>query len=553
LINRTAELLAIDKAFATLSDQDMFQQTPVLTFHGIGGIGKTALVQYVARRCEHEKMHYIRVDAQDIASLARSIQEQVNRYSQVDALLKNEDNWLVRSVIATRELLKLGPAVILVDSLSTSEQMTWLRNLLKDIQLGNRLFMVLISNKRKLTFEAPDRQFSRRLRVLPLELKALNRESCYEYLSQPDLQLETDVRDIVYEWTHGYPLALLVMKEAIASGLDPRRDEDRLSILAMLIERVITQKILAHVEPARLAWFQRILSLLSFPRRSSLDTMGKLIEQFAPDLRRESTVAYLTIPREIDEVAEVFSWDVLRAGNSVDSSVRNLFLLEYRVRQPEQYRAIHQFLAQLNAEQIQKAMGMDRVRCLREYLYHLVCQGDDTTLVGQIERAIRPIVQQAPESVVQFYDEVMQDEELQEAFGINRDAILSCIHKVQALVNQQFASETSGKERIYFLYLFLTHLIQIREVNTLPQDLRGRISQLIQQPVSESVLDLYEDLLGQGNLPVLLDLDVQSSSEQRPLDLSPGQTASSAQDLPAEQISVLERDSPPEQDHPPEG
>lgn len=535
LINRTTELQAIEKAFAALDNQDLLQKTPVLTFHGIVGIGKTTLVQYVARRCEHEKKHYIRVDAQDVAGLARSIQDQVNRYSQIDALLTNYDNWLERSVIATRQLLKLGPAVILVDSLSTSEQMLWLGKLLKDIQLGNRLFMVLASNKRKLTFEAPDRQFSRHLWLSPLKLEAFDRESCYEYLSQPDLQLEAEVRDIIYDWTHGYPLALLVMKEAIANGLDPRNDTDRLTILTMLIERVIKQNILARVELERLNWFQRILGLLSFPRRSFFETIGKLIEQFAPDLRRESQLAYLTIPKEIDEATEVFSWDVAKAGNAVDSSVRNLFLLEYRLRHPEQYREIHRFLARLNAEQMQRATGIDRVRCLREYLYHLVCQGEGAPFVHQIEQAIWPIMQTAPESLVDFYDEVMQDRELQEVFGSHSEAILSCIHKIQAFINQQFASKTSGRDRIHFLHVFLNHLMHILEVHTLPQELTERVSQLVQQPASENVQTLYEDLLKQSNFSALLQFDMQRSSEE------PG-----SQSLSPEQDQPLPQEQSPE-------
>lgn len=523
LINRSAELQEIDKAFASLVDQDMFQKTPVLTFYGIGGIGKTALVQYVARRCQYEKMPFIRVDAQDIAGLARSIQEQVSRYSQIDTLLTNYDNWLDRSVIVTSQLLRQGPAVILVDALSTSEQMIWLGNLLKDVHVVNRIFVILTSNKRKLTFEVPDRQFSRRLRILPLVLKALDRESCYEYLSQPDLQLEADVRDIVYEWTHGYPLALLVMKDAIASGLDPRKDEDRLSILAQLVERVITQKILARVESERVARFQRILGLLSFPRRSSLDTIGKLIERFAPDLRRESRSAYLTIPKEIDEVTEVFSWDALRAGYAVDSSVRNLFLLEYRVRQPEQYRAIHHFLVQLNEEQIGITTGIDRVRCLREYLYHLVCLGEDAPLVRQLELALWPFIQQTPEELPQFYDEVIQDEELQEACGQHREVIFSCIHKALAIVNQQFASETSGAARIHFLHVFLSHLMQIQEVQTLPFALTARLSDLVQQPASEQVVGLYQDLLAQSSFAALLQFTVQRSAEPSAQQSAPGQ------------------------------
>ncbi len=438
----------------------------------------------------------------------------------MDTLLKNFDDGFNRSVIATSQLLRLGPAVIMVDALSTSEQMIWLSNLLKNIQMVNRLFLIVTSSKQKLTFEAPDRQFSRRLRISSVVLKALDRESCYEYLSQPDLQLEADVRDIIYEWTHGYPLALLVMKETIARGLDLRKDADRLSMLATLIERVITRNILARVEPGRQPWFQRILGLLSFPRRSALDMIGKLVEQFSPDLRRENALAYVTIPREIDEYADVFSWDALRTGYAVDSAVRHLFLLEYRVRKPEQYRAIHRFLAQLNANQLPMATGSDRLRCLREYLYHLVCQGEGAPFVVQLELAFQPFLQETPAELLQFYEEVIQDEELKEACGQHREVVFSCIHKALAIVNQQFAEETNGEARIRFLHAFLDHLRHIQETAALPPVLLARITELVQQPASEQVVALYQELLALSNFSALLQFsppNPASAPDQRML------------------------------------
>jgi hypothetical protein len=529
LVNRNAELQVIDEAFTTLTDPDNVLKTPVLAFHGIGGIGKTAIVQHVARRCENEHLPYIHVEAEDIPGLARAIQQQVNKYHDVDSLLQNDDNSLERSKIATRELLKQGAAVMLVDSLNTTEQMKWLGDLLKDIHRGNRLFVVL-AGKRKFAFE-PDRPFIRQLKFRSYELAPLDRESSREYLSQ----LEEDVREIVYEWTRGYPLAMQVMKEAIARGLDINQAQDRLSILATLIERVIVQKVLARVDGEQRSWYQSMLGLLSFPRRFYIETMRSLIERFAPELQPASQLAYLLVPRKISEETEVLDWNSIQTGFSVSSPVRNLFLLDFRVRQPEKYRDIHAFLARLNYAQIQSehVRDVDLPRWLKEYIYHLACLGNAATLIEQISHAILPVIQKAPQTLINFYEEFTQDADLQEALGSSKDEVLFLIHKVQAFIHQQFADATTGTDRIEFLRFFFIHLRQMREAYMLPHALRERISLAVQLPVSEGLFELYQELLAQKLFSALFNFGVQGADEQgdTPSHLSVAQD-SAVQDTP---------------------
>lgn len=444
-VNRTFELKMIDEAFETLSESDFLLNTPILAFHGVGGIGKTAMLEQIKQRCGDENLPCITTHAQqDIPGISRSILEQVNNYRNVQGLMERESDWLDRSIIATKELLKQGPAVMLLDALdpNDTEQVRWLEELLGHVLLGNKLFVALTS-KQKLIFKQ-DRSVTRR--VKSLELKSLDRESCREYLSKPNLQLEAEVRDMVFEWTHGYPLAMQVMKESVAAGLDPRKAEDRQSILEAIVTQVITQKVLARVKPARMSWYYGILRLLSVPRRFKLAMMRDLIEQFAPEFRRESNIAYFALPKEIYEATGILSWNMLRAGFSVDTSVRNIFLLDLKIREPESHYAIHDFLARLNQESMTKVVGLDRVRYLREYLYHLACKGDTNDLLEQIRQAVQQTAEESPETLLQFSEEFTQDEELQETLGAYKNEALSLIHAIQAQLYREFGLEDSPPE-----------------------------------------------------------------------------------------------------------
>jgi hypothetical protein len=428
-VNRVAELKHIDNAFATLFDQDHLLKTRILAFHGIEGIGKTTMLQQIKQRCDREHLPYIHADAQqDIPGFSRTIVEQVHRYQNMHALLNHNGDWLNLSIIATRELLKLGPAVMLVDSLdpAKTEQLKWIETLLKNILLGNKLFVVLTS-KRKPIF-AQERSVANS--VTFLELQPLNRDSCQEYFSTPNLQLEAEVRDAVFEWTHGYPLAMQVMRQSIAAGLDPRKEEDRQGMLADIIEQVINQKVLARPSPDKRAWCHTILRLLSVPRRFSLLIIRRLVERFAPEYRRESGLAYLVIPKEINEATDALPWNVLRAGYAVDPSVRNIFLLELKIQQTEMYYSIHDFLAQINYDSMVETTGLDRIRALREYLYHLVCKKNDADVLEQIQRAIQQTTEGSPETFLHFSEEFMQDEELQEALGTYKNATITFIHTI---------------------------------------------------------------------------------------------------------------------------
>lgn len=182
--------------------------------------------------------------------------------------------------------------------------------------------------------------------------------------------------------------------------------------------------------------------------------LRELIERFAPDLRRESNLAYFVLPKEINEPADILSWNMLRAGFSVDAPLHQLFLLALKLTDPGLSASIHDFLAQINRRRVEEVGGSDRIRYVREFLYHAACRGKTPDFPQQIRAVVEQMLQEVPtpEMFVQFSEEFQQDEELQEALGTDRDGMLSLLQRKLAFLNQQLAQQTTGPDRAHFLY-----------------------------------------------------------------------------------------------------
>ncbi|HYT42480.1 MAG TPA: hypothetical protein VEP90_09045, partial [Methylomirabilota bacterium] len=234
---------------------------------------------------------------------------------------------------------------------------------------------------------------------------------------------------MIFDWTRGYPLAMTVITNAILNKqLDFSTEQNQRRLIEILMQEVIKKNLLAdvttHEDQNRL---QTLLALFSIPRRFNLILMQDLIKKFAPQYQLESSLAYLTLPSDINKVTSVLNWSMERAGYCIEAPIRNLFLLQYRVEQPHQYVEIHIFLAEKNLSFAGEVTGSDRSRYMREFFYHLA-YGENEALVRenltqQIERLTQLQAQErnnllpSLESFLQFYEEFQQDVELKEALG----------------------------------------------------------------------------------------------------------------------------------------
>jgi hypothetical protein len=410
-VNREPELKLIDESFEALLDRRRLLRTPIIEVQGVGGIGKTSLLKEVEQRCQETQLPCIWVDvSQHASSIEIEIISQVKRYTQVS---DNEN--FSDATRAMEILLKQTPVVMLLDAVDTAEttQLSLIEKLLKDLIDDEKLFVVFAS-KKTLTFQQY-RSVARKLTIF--QLKALDRKHCESFLDTLDTPTEPEVRNFIFEWTRGYPLAMNVLAQAVQNGLDPRTPEGQQKALALLTEQVIHQGVLTAVNSAKRTRYFSTLQLFSIPRRFNLVIMQDLIETFTPELKLESSIAYWSLPKEINEATDVLNWNMTRAGFSVDEPIRTLFLLLLKAEHSERYFAIHGFLAETNLQLAREVSGFDRARYIRECLYHTACMMDSSSTEQQLLDALRIVEQEPLETLLQFSEEFSQDAELKEALG----------------------------------------------------------------------------------------------------------------------------------------
>ena len=407
-VNRDEELARIDEAMATLMENKRLLQTPILEFYGVNGIGKSTLLREVVKMCSNKSLYYLWNDLSH----------------NLDFLSSTKD-------LSQKE----GPIVVIFNSLDAAspDLLREFESVLDELIERSNLFFVLASRDMK-KFENK-RSIARKL--TPHLLKPLSFERCKDYLNNFSDSITPEIRDMIFEWTRGYPLAMNVMADAIVDKhLNPRREADQKVLISILTEKVINQTLLASVLPNEHKQYQKLLSLLSIPRRFNLIILQDIIERFAPQLidkyKLESGLTYIMLPRQVNQATGLLSWDMGRAGYSIDAPIRNLFLLKLRIEEPDEYVKIYKFLAEENERFVPEVSGTDRIRYMREFFYHLAMGGKvanlQAILTQHIERLFEGEQRQSHENWTQFYEEFSQDEELKEVLRkVNTDFVLTLI------------------------------------------------------------------------------------------------------------------------------
>src|SRR5207249_3067911 len=132
---------------------------------------------------------------------------------------------------------------------------------------------------------------------------------------------------------------------------------------------------------------------------------------------------------------------------------------------------IHTFLAEKNKQFAQEVSGLDHIRYLREFFYHLASSGGEAkvreSLTQQIEQLANVQEEQNPlqsyEGLFQFYEEFQQDQELKEVLGQqNTSFALSLMYKRFLSIYRRFPKNEKGSWLINFFSL-ITQQAQSRD------------------------------------------------------------------------------------------
>jgi NACHT domain. len=414
-VNRVLELRLVDNALGDLLSEERLLRTPIIDFYGVPGIGKSSILLRVHQKCAEHKVPCIHADVgQNMAEFSREILKQATPVTQQPPDAISDKDMLDYSIQLSHTLLAQGPLVLLLDAVDTANggQFARIERLLDELIVHNKL-LVVVASRKLITFEYK-RNVARKLTNVPL--LPFDRQASDAYLATMVPPPTPALRDLLFSWTNGYPLAMKVMVELISTQtLDPLTEDGKKELIHTMVEQIITTNMLENVDVAEKKEYQTELYLLSVPRRFNLVIMQKLIEHFEPVLALDNSLAYIGLLKRITQATGALSWRLSKAGYAIDEPVRNILLLQMRTEDAARYFAINSFLAELNRINAAAVSGSDRIHYQREFLYHSVHSADVQALPLIIEKTVIQILQDSemyPEDLVQFHEEFMLDDDL---------------------------------------------------------------------------------------------------------------------------------------------
>ena len=500
-VNREPELKVIEEAFSDLLDQDRLLRTPIIDFYGVEGIGKTSLLERVVQKCDEKDVRRIWANAgQDLSQVEQSIIKQAREYARQTPLEFEPTAHLAQLVVqSTQELLKQGsPLVMLLDSIDTTNesQLEWLEKILSELAVYNKFFVVMTS-RRSIPFEK-EKSIARKLKPIPI--KPLDRASSEDYLDLfQQERLTPPIRQLIFEWTQGYPLAMNSMVDLIVNhDLNPLDEQGRLELVQQIVDRVITQGLLRDIKSEERTWLQKALRLLAIPRRFNLVIMQKLIEKFEPDLKLGKSLSYIVLPNRITQATEVLSWKMEKAGFAIEEPVRHILLLQWKIVSPLRYRQINQYLAELNWDNAKAITGPDHIRYQREYFYHSANSLEAQQLQPLLSQTIQQIIlaaEEEPDRLIQFVEEFMQDEELKEALGKQMTVVQHLLFADLAQkMYEAYEQEAEQEKSRRYLHSFFYYTVHDPEAHDIQALIKQKLLQLLEKEDAVFMLRLYEDL-----------------------------------------------------------
>ena len=496
-VNRVPELGILEESFNGLLKREDHFRPSILDFYGVKGIGKTTLLKKFSEKLMENNIRHIEIKFDNDESIFyKRMYEQLQKYGAVQPLETEPPDISERSMQQVKELLEQGPLVLLLDAIDTPNEsrMEFLEEMFSKLVIYQTLFVVLAS-QRRITFEN-ERSVRHKLKTFLVE--PFDEQSTCAYAQQLDASLTSEQCTLIFDWTHGYPLAINEMVGALHDGLDPQDEQGSQPLAQRIVDRVIVGDLLAKVKPDEREWYLSMLYLLAVPRRFSLSTLQQLIEHFKPDYKLPSSLAYLVLPKRIDQATGVVGWDMAKAGFTLSQPTRHILLLNLKINQHDFYLRLHQYLAELNRQNMAGARGHERILYQREYLYHCACGLDTLQLeevLAEVSAEILLNAEGQPDALIQFLEEFQQDKELQEVLS-SRVAVLTnrLYQRLGQKMDELYQQETQSSKRLDYL----RSLFYYTAINT---DLVDKVSiltlyvrDLLSKEGRERVIQLYDEL-----------------------------------------------------------
>ncbi|MEO0539249.1 MAG: ATP-binding protein [Cyanobacteria bacterium P01_A01_bin.105] len=332
-VGRSVELQRFHRAISA-------PELPFCLWHvyGPGGIGKTTLLQALARYCQSAGIPHAQLDGRHIESVADSFLGTLRSHLQLPPTAD-----VVEAIAEAGS--QSGRYVLLID---TYEQLgaldTWLhQNFIAELPAST---LVVLAGRQP---PAPAWQMDAGWQALiePLALRNFRPEESQIYLSHR--QIPTVEHETILAFTHGHPLALSLVADIFAQGQGAAfQPEETPDLVKLLLERFVEQV------PSRR--HREALEACACVRSLSESLLGHLLDQ--PDVH-----ALFNWLRQLSfmeaQSSGIFPHDV----------VREVLIADLRWRVPDWYETLHQRARRYYSDRLGKTQGPEQHRVLFDYIF----------------------------------------------------------------------------------------------------------------------------------------------------------------------------------------
>ncbi len=321
----------------------------ILNVHGVGGIGKSTLLDAFGRVADQVGAHYCQVDCVELPHSPRRLAERLAVMFGARVRSRGAQLGLQDCLAAIRGRANLGPVAIAFDSYeAVGPADRWLREVLLP-SLPERV-VIVVAGRIALPRLWRDRAGWRPL-IRAIPLAPFDRPTTRRYLGLHGID-DRDLSERAWEVTQGHPLALSLLAALVARhGLAAlARWEDRPDLVAELSRRWLRE-----VPDPRL---HALVEAASAVRHFDQDLLG--------DLEREPVAA-----ADFDRLTALSFVRPGQGGWRLQGLVRSALVRDLRWRSPARLRQLKHRALEHHARRLTQAEGGEWGGALAEFFYLL--------------------------------------------------------------------------------------------------------------------------------------------------------------------------------------
>lgn len=363
----------------------------VLNLYGVPGIGKSTLLEGLAKKLKSEQWDIIYFDVTDVGQALEPAQQQclevlytalekikaITDLPTLPATLSSPEREQILATIVERLIKLEKPLLVLSDTWERAPEalFSWFeRHFLLPLVRSERLLAVLASQG-----TLRWRQFEVRRRVVAEQLQPLKPEDTAK-------QIGTDNKrgNEIFAYTFGHPL----MNDAIYKEWKARGFPD---IDLAMIKQLIADADLIEVMYDRIMdgvpdEVKQLLEILTIFREFDLHTIRNVVPEFAPSFAQRSDSALLLSIKQLLDTKLVY-WHDGNRSYEIDPTMRQIFARALAQHQPNHYHRVRAAARTYYADLV-NTLKSNRNLYVIEYFYQQLCIYKD-----QISSYNEPIVE----------------------------------------------------------------------------------------------------------------------------------------------------------------